>query len=510
MTHDAWLLLAVASTPFFLVGYLLSVPDALSYVLLLSVVVHVCRGDGYVEIAIDCFSLLAMVITETMLDLRSMDRLKRSVIFAVVFMAMYPVCFYYSARPVECLLTCMFASASFTGHWVLVSSKEYTIAEQALLDIELSKYPHLSGAISRVAGLNTLSVTSSKSSSCADDKNTSAKCAAAAISKDRKKGLQVQKEILVLLHGYGGGNVLWAQSFSILAAKYDVHCVELPGMGNSDRPNWQHWEPNQVLNQFQEKLELWRQTMGIGSFVLLGHSLGALAASSYTVRYNNRVSSLVLVSPVGVAPRSSKTPLNHGPSRMLTGSFLARFGGWLWEQHLGPLDLLRAFGPLAHTAISTVLDSKVNRSSGRSHLRKASKEDLALTCAYLHQNWCQKPSGERAITVLLAPGAWPRLPLCNWLRVAGHTSGHSSFNGFDEGALSHLGPGIGKDCSVSFIYGDPKNDWMDKSGGDELAADLRRQGCKAQCTFVHDAGHLVNLDQPYTFAEMVLQVLNEK
>lgn len=51
---------------------------------------------------------------------------------------------------------------------------------------------------------------------------------------------------------------------------------------------------------FISSLEAWRAEMGIERMVLVGHSLGGYLSAAYTVRYPERVSGLVLVSPAGV------------------------------------------------------------------------------------------------------------------------------------------------------------------------------------------------------------------
>jgi cardiolipin-specific phospholipase len=51
---------------------------------------------------------------------------------------------------------------------------------------------------------------------------------------------------------------------------------------------------------FLSSLESWRIASGLDKMVLVGHSLGGYLASAYAVRYPERVSGLILVSPAGI------------------------------------------------------------------------------------------------------------------------------------------------------------------------------------------------------------------
>ena len=55
-----------------------------------------------------------------------------------------------------------------------------------------------------------------------------------------------------------------------------------------------------------DSLESLCKEEGIQDFVLAGHSLGGYLAAKYAVKYPDRVKSLVLISPAGIAPLPKK------------------------------------------------------------------------------------------------------------------------------------------------------------------------------------------------------------
>ena len=250
------------------------------------------------------FPIVVNMIVEVVFKVKALSRLWRTALFIVLSICTVPLACKHSDRPMECILVNAFSGISFIGCWLMSDRDGLLELERRIIGLTLP--PHLEASISRVAGLGTVVI-------------------------KHKEQTESPRKVIILVHGYGGGNALWVKSFEQLASRYDVYCVELPGMGASDRPDWIAWEPKQVFECFQDSLELWRHSMGLSKFdVLLGHSLGALAVSAYAVRHASRVvEHLFLVSPVGVANRDSSKTATRGPSLMLTGSFPARLACWM-------------------------------------------------------------------------------------------------------------------------------------------------------------------------------------
>ena len=131
----------------------------------------------------------------------------------------------------------------------------------------------------------------------------------------------------VLLHGYGAGLGFFFRNFPSLAKWVErrgssVYALDWLGMGRSARVPFQIKAKREDIASrvreaesfFIDSLEEWRKNMGLSRMTLIGHSLGAYFSVAYALRYPDRVTKLILLSPAGV-PRD---PNYDEPSRELT------------------------------------------------------------------------------------------------------------------------------------------------------------------------------------------------
>ncbi len=100
-------------------------------------------------------------------------------------------------------------------------------------------------------------------------------------------------EPLVLLHGIGSGAASWQAQLEAFSDRYRVVAWDAPGYGGSaplgpTAPDARDYAA--VLAQFLDAME-------IESCHLVGHSLGALMACSFTRRWPERVRSLMIGDP---------------------------------------------------------------------------------------------------------------------------------------------------------------------------------------------------------------------
>ncbi|MBP1467650.1 alpha/beta hydrolase [Candidatus Chloroploca sp. M-50] len=152
---------------------------------------------------------------------------------------------------------------------------------------------------------------------------------------------------LLLIHGWGASARLWAGTLADLSQQRSGYALDLPGFGQSPaRP------AAPTLKTLAEDVIAFADTVGLTTFELAGHSLGAAVAACVAGRYPERVSRLALVA-LGVrtfAPELTTLDWSRSPVDLSLG--LARpFFEW-WE----PVNrLLMQSPPLALTLSALLL-----------------------------------------------------------------------------------------------------------------------------------------------------------
>lgn len=99
---------------------------------------------------------------------------------------------------------------------------------------------------------------------------------------------------VVYLHG-AGLTRRWLPFHERLSGRVDLLAPELPGFGDTVRPEWLRSIDDVVLH-----LDDLLEALGLGEFHLVGHSLGGWIAADFAVRYPRRLRSLTLVAPLGL------------------------------------------------------------------------------------------------------------------------------------------------------------------------------------------------------------------
>ena len=116
-----------------------------------------------------------------------------------------------------------------------------------------------------------------------------------------------EKPVLVLIHGYYSSSLIFYKLFKSLSENFHVYAIDLLGMGRSARPKFNIRTSEQLELFYVNSIEKWRESVGIKSFSLLGHTFGAYVASKYCLHYSEHVSNLAMISPYGVEKKDFET-----------------------------------------------------------------------------------------------------------------------------------------------------------------------------------------------------------
>lgn len=99
---------------------------------------------------------------------------------------------------------------------------------------------------------------------------------------------------LLLLHGYGESLMSYRSIFDLLATRYTVIAVDLPGLALSGKPDGSY-----DLASYQRRLGAFLARWTQGPVVVVGHSMGGELAAALALDHPERVVAVVLMSPAG-------------------------------------------------------------------------------------------------------------------------------------------------------------------------------------------------------------------
>ena len=102
-------------------------------------------------------------------------------------------------------------------------------------------------------------------------------------------------QAIVFLHGSWDDSSQWLPVVERLSAEYHCLAPDLLGFGESERPNV-HYSIALAVECLAAHLD----ALKVQQVYLVGHSLGGWIATSYALKYLDRVAGLVLVAPEGV------------------------------------------------------------------------------------------------------------------------------------------------------------------------------------------------------------------
>lgn len=113
------------------------------------------------------------------------------------------------------------------------------------------------------------------------------------------------KDTVVLLHGKNFSGAYWQRTIKALSqAGYRVIAPDQLGFGKSSKPTEFQYS-FQALATYTHQL---LASLGVQKAVLVGHSMGGMLASRYSLMFPEDVSKLVLVNPIGLEDWKRQVP----------------------------------------------------------------------------------------------------------------------------------------------------------------------------------------------------------
>ncbi|HEX6123119.1 MAG TPA: alpha/beta fold hydrolase [Ktedonobacterales bacterium] len=113
-----------------------------------------------------------------------------------------------------------------------------------------------------------------------------------------------QGEPVVLVHGLAGSTHWWLRNLHVLARRYRVYALDLPGFGAMGWPalGWPAagGRSRFVLGEAASWLRAWMRAVGLRHAHLVGHSMGGYIAMRLAAVHPELVRRLALVAPAGV------------------------------------------------------------------------------------------------------------------------------------------------------------------------------------------------------------------
>jgi pimeloyl-ACP methyl ester carboxylesterase len=100
---------------------------------------------------------------------------------------------------------------------------------------------------------------------------------------------------LLLVHGAGGSSLCFVELLDLLGRHRRVVALDLPGHGRSPRLDPPP-PPSELLERYRDVVAELGERLGLGRFVLVGHSMGGAVALLFGLAYADRLAHLVLLA----------------------------------------------------------------------------------------------------------------------------------------------------------------------------------------------------------------------
>ena len=131
---------------------------------------------------------------------------------------------------------------------------------------------------------------------------------------DIKPAANANGKTVVLFHGKNFGGYYWTNVIKMLSAKgYRVIVPDQIGFGKSSKP-FIHYSFHQLARFNKQLLD----TLGVQQITLMGHSMGGMLATRFSLMYPNNVQKLILEDPIGLEDYRTFVPYTSAAEQYKT------------------------------------------------------------------------------------------------------------------------------------------------------------------------------------------------
>ena len=175
--------------------------------------------------------------------------------------------------------------------------------------------------------------------------------------EDLKRKQRKKKPRALLIHGFGGTGLYFYRMIDLLRHEFRITTIDMLGMGASGRPPFNLKTSRDSIEYFIHSIEAWVRSQKIKEkFVIIAHSYGGYISSEFSLRYPNRVSKLILLSPAGIPDQPKNQPsiqemIEQEPTRK--GKLMVKIQGKMVDKNVSPISILRTVGKKGRDKIIT-------------------------------------------------------------------------------------------------------------------------------------------------------------
>lgn len=226
---------------------------------------------------------------------------------------------------------------------------------------------------------------------------------------------KAKNNTLVLLHGYGGANVMFYRMVKHLAQEFHLVAIDLPGMALSSRHDTTavFKDTKSCLNYFVDRLDKFFDKAGLEKFHLAGHSIGSYLATHYFDRNDAKVMKLIMLSPAGFnhidEDHNAKIEERINNLPILRRTWMRHVRNKIFNEKRSIIDLL--WFPWKKYMIRKYF------SNPRYNF---SQEELDTLIDYTYCIFSMPPSGDRCLGYLLEQSVKSPLPSINIIEKYRH------------------------------------------------------------------------------------------